>query len=390
MNNNDIFADIRPSLDSEVPQVIQSLLADKRFENAVKFVTPHMNWEAFAKTLQTFTTKKEFQTKIVAPLIEELARKTITNLCSSGWEKFDNHQAHIFISNHRDIILDAGILNVLRNGHGLSTTEIAIGDNLFVYPWIEKLVRINKSFVVKRGVSIRQMMEVSKHLSEYIHHTITERGESVWIAQREGRAKDSDDRTQESLLKMLTLVPNSHLPLDSLQELNIVPLAISYQYDPCDYLKAAEFQLKRDNPQYKKTQIDDLKNMETGLLGFKGEVHFQFGRPLNEILDYQRIQTLSKKEIFPLVAQTIDREIHLNYKLFEGNYIAYDWVYNANTFSHWYTQEDKERFMHYVQEQVSKINIPNKDHSFLIQKIMEMYSNVVKNNKEALDAESEK
>lgn len=380
----DVFSDIRPTADSEVANTISQLVEDKRFQNAVMYIKPNMPWEDFGALLKTFTSKYDFQTKIIAPLIKGLAQRSSTSVEGNGWEKFDNASSHIFISNHRDIILDAGLFNILRHERGLPTTEIAIGDNLFVYPWIERLVRLNKSFVVRRNISVRQMLEVSKHLSEYIHHTIKEKKESVWIAQREGRAKDADDRTQESLLKMLSLVPNKNNPGESLKELDIVPLSISYEYDPCDYLKAAEFQLKRDNPAHKKTQEDDLRNMETGLMGFKGQIHFGFGRPINELMVWDDIAILSKQELFTRVAQVIDREIFLNYKIFPANYIAYDMLHGQSLFSKEYTTEDKENFCKYISMQVEKINIPDKDESFLTEKILQMYSNILQNHQKAM------
>ena len=179
---------------------------------------------------------------------------------------------------------------------GLDTVEIAIGDNLLIYPWIKKLVRVNKSFIVQRALTMRQMLESSARMSRYMHYTIGEKHQSIWIAQREGRAKDSDDRTQESVLKMLAMGGERDI-IDSLTEMNIVPLSISYEYDPCDFLKAKEFQLKRDMPDYHKTTADDLLNMQTGLLGYKGHVHFQPAPCINDKLA-QLDHSLPKQELF--------------------------------------------------------------------------------------------
>ena len=267
MISDNKFVDIAPLEDKDVKQAIQELLVDPGFMYAVKYIIPDINWEEFSSEMLKYNTKFDFQSKMIAPTVWALANKTSSGITSSGWENIDEN-SHLIISNHRDIILDAGLLNILRNEKGLATTEIAIGDNLLIHPWIEKLVRLNKSFLVKRGVSVRQMLEVSSHMSEYIHHVINDKKESVWLAQREGRAKDSNDRTQESVLKMLALSAPSGGFTERIKSLNILPLSISYEYDPCDYLKAMEFQLKRDNPEYKKAQIDDLRNMEIGLLGF--------------------------------------------------------------------------------------------------------------------------
>ena len=381
-SNIDRFDDLRPVNDDEVKGVIQELLSDPWFKQAIGYINPGMSWEEFHAVMSSFKTKNDFQTYIIAPVVAGMANNSSKGFTGSGWDNFDPNKPYTFISNHRDIILDAGLMNVMRNQMGLNTTEIAIGDNLFVYPWIEKLVRLNKSFIVRRGVSVRQMLEVSKHLSEYIHYTITEKKDSVWIAQREGRAKDSDDRTQHSLLKMLALAPEKMPVVSSLRELNIVPLSISYEYDPCDYLKAQEFQLKRDHPDYQKTKADDLKNMETGLLGFKGYIHFRFGKPINQFLD-KYCTDCDKQEALSTIAALIDKEIHSNYEIFPVNYIAYDLLNGTETFKDKYTLDEKEKFIQYVDGQIALIKIENKDYAFLKHKIMEMYSNILKNYLEA-------
>ncbi|SHF60567.1 1-acyl-sn-glycerol-3-phosphate acyltransferase [Dysgonomonas macrotermitis] len=375
--NSDKFSDIAPLEDHQVRDTIQELLVDPGFLHAVKYILPDVNWDEFSAEMSKYNTKFDFQSQMIAPTVWGLTRRTASSVESSGWESISKDKSNLFISNHRDIILDAGILNILLNSKGFETTEIAIGDNLLIHPWIEKLVKLNKSFLVKRGVSVRQMLEVSKHMSEYIHHTINEKRESVWLAQREGRAKDSNDRTQESLLKMLALWPETGSFIDRIKELNILPLSISYEFDPCDYLKAKEFQQKRDNPEYKKAQIDDLRNMEIGLLGFKGNIHFRLGKPINDKLD--PIKLLDKKEQTAALAAVIDKEIHLNYEFYPCNYIAYDLLNNSDKFGNKYTDEQKNEFEEYLAKQIGKIDLENKDIPFLRIKLLEMYSNTLKN-----------
>ncbi len=376
--NSDKFNDIAPLEDHQVKSTIQELLVDPGFLHAVKYILPDVNWEEFSAEMSKYNTKFDFQSQMIAPTVWGLTRRTATSVESSGWDNISRDRSHLFISNHRDIILDAGILNISLNSKGLETTEIAIGDNLLIHPWIEKLVKLNKSFLVKRGVSVRQMLEVSKHMSEYIHYTISEKKESVWLAQREGRAKDSNDRTQESLLKMLALWPETGLFIDRIKELSIIPMSISYEFDPCDYLKAKEFQQKRDDPEYKKAQIDDLRNMEIGLLGFKGNIHFRFGKTINDKLD--PIKDLEKKEQTSAVARVIDREIHLNYEFFPCNYIAFDLLNQTDRFSSKYTDDQKVEFETYLSQQIEKIDLENKDIPFLTSKLLEMYSNTLKNH----------
>lgn len=375
--NNDTFSDIRPYLDSEVSDAIAQLVADRSFRKAVEpLVKPH-TWEQFSALLMQGKSKEDFQKTAVYPILRRLIKKTTTELTSSNWEKIDKSKGRLFISNHRDIVLDAAFFNMLLVDNGIQTSEIAIGDNLLIYPWIEKLVRINKSFIVKRSVSVRQMLEVSGHLSNYINNTINQRNQSIWLAQREGRAKDSNDKTQISLLKMLTL-SNRANPLDALKQLNITPLSISYEYDPCDFLKAKEFQLKRDNADHKKSQADDIENMYTGMVEFKGRVHFKLGNPINSKLT-DIPSEIGRGEILQYVADEIDKEIYLNYTFYPINWVAYDLMTSSNNFATNYSDEDKSKFESYLDGQVAKIEIPNKDRDFLRTKIIEMYGNTVKN-----------
>jgi D-alanine--D-alanine ligase len=374
------FDDIRSLNDDEVKSTIRELLHNSQFKAAAEqFIAP-MKWEQLALTLQLCQTVADFQRFVIYPTMLQLIKKTTTETKGFHWEKvkIDCDGSHTLISNHRDIILDAAFLNILCLAEGLNTTEIAVGDNLLAFPWIEKLMRLNKSFIVKRGVSVRQMLEVSKHLSRYIHDSVQNRKQSVWIAQREGRAKDSNDKTQTAMLKMLTLQNNAQ-PLKALKELKIVPVSITYEFDPCDFLKAKEFQLKRDNPEYKKTKNDDVENMFTGIMGFKGRVHFRFGDCINAALDTIPADT-ARGELLEVVAQIIDNEIYKNYSFFPFNYIAYDLMTNGNAFASHYNDDDRARFEAYLQKQIEKIDIPNKDSSFLREKMIEMYGNTLKNH----------
>lgn len=374
---NPKFDDIRPILDSEVKQTVTNLVQNESFRQAVEAIIKPVSWEIMSNMMLQCNTVKDFQLKIMFPILQYLINNTTKGVKASGLDNFDNKTSHIYISNHRDIVLDSAFLNIMLVENGMSTCEIAIGDNLLIYPWIIDLVRLNRSFIVKRQVPVREMLATSKLLSEYIHDTIANRSQSAWIAQREGRAKDSDDKTQVSLLKMLALYDNLN-PAEALSALNIVPLSISYEFDPCDFLKAKEFQLKRDNPEYKKSPKDDLENMQTGIFGYKGRVFFNFGKSINE-----RLNKIDKDEqrgvILTKTAEIIDNEIHKNYTFFPINYIAFDRINNNNQFADKYTQEDIQLFDEYITKQVDKIDIPNKDSVFLSNKIIEMYANTVKN-----------
>jgi hypothetical protein len=264
---------------------------------------------------------------------------------------------------------------------GFSTTcEIAIGDNLLIYPWIKTLVRMNKAFTVRRSLKAKEMMESSILMSRYMHYSITQKKENIWIAQREGRAKDSSDQTQESVLKMLALGGEGTI-VERLKELNIVPFTLSYEYDPCDYLKAQEFQQKRDDPSWKKNKQDDLDNMKIGILGYKGHVHFRTGTPVNEWID--ELKDMPKTEVFKEIAMRMDKTIHSNYMLYPGNFIAYDELHGTNTFQKRYSQHDKKVFEKYLSGQIAKIKLPNPDVPFLRERILTMYANPVINKMRA-------
>lgn len=375
---NTEFDEIRPYHDEELPQVFEELIADPAFRQVTAVVMPGVPFEALAQKMRACKTKLEFQKTFCYSLLKRLAQDAADGLTLDHTALKDKRAAYTYISNHRDIILDSGFLSILLVDQGMDTVEIAIGDNLLIYPWIKKLVRINKSFIVQRGLPMRQMLESSARMSRYMHHTIAAKRQSIWIAQREGRAKDSDDRTQESVLKMLAIGGEGHI-LDRLMEMNIAPLAISYEYDPCDYLKAQEFQQKRDNPAFKKSQADDLLNMQTGLFGFKGRVHFQAAACINDELA-KLDRSLPKQELFSRVAALIDRRIHSNYRMYPANYVAYDLLEGASRFADRYTADDRERFLAYVDKQLARIELPHKDTDFLREKLLRMYANPLKNH----------
>lgn len=371
------FDEIRPYHDDEVPQILEELIADQAFRKVVEGLFTDTPFELVVLKMRACKTKKDFQLAFGYPFIKNLIQKFSDGLTSDFSLIPDRKAAYTYVSNHRDIVLDAGILSIVLVDEGMDSVEIAIGDNLLVYPWISKLVRLNKSFIVQRGLSVKQIMESSARMSRYIHYTIQEKNQSIWIAQREGRSKDSDDRTQDSVLKMLAMGGQGDV-VDKLLDLNIAPLAISYEYDPCDYLKAEEFQLKRDVEGYKKTMQDDLKNMEVGLLGYKGRVHFQSAGCINEkikLID----RTLPKADVYRQIALRIDAEIHRNYKIFPNNYIAYDLLERTNRYVAKYSPEQLSAFKAYLQGQLEKIEIPNKDVAFLYDKLLLMYANPLKN-----------
>ncbi len=375
--NPTAFDDIRPYHDEELPAVYEELIADPAFQKAVSSIMPGVPFEAIAQKMRSCRTKLEFQKAFCYGLLWNIVKECASGLTIDHSALPDKEKPYTYISNHRDIILDSGFLSILLLDLDMSTVEIAIGDNLLIYPWIKKVVRINKSFIVQRALTMRQMLEASALMSNYMHYTIRDKKQSIWIAQREGRAKDSNDRTQDSVLKMLAMGGEGSV-LERLAEMNIAPLSLSYEYDPCDYLKAQEFQLKRDVEGYKKSTQDDLLNMKTGLFGFKGRVHFQVAELINDDL-LKLDASLPKTELFACVSALIDRKIHANYRLYPGNYVACDLLDGTTTFGGNYSAEEKQTFDDYIAGQLDKISIPNKDVEFLREKLLVMYANPVIN-----------
>ena len=370
------YDEIRPYLPEELPQVFEELIADPEFQAAIGYAFQGMPFEQIAAAMRASKDNLEFQKNIVYPFVKGVVQKLSSGLTVS-YDNKESMAASLCMSNHRDIIMDSAFLCILFVETVGNTVEIAIGDNLLIRPWIKKLVRVNRSFIVQRSASIREMLASSKRLSSYIHHTITERKQPIWIAQREGRAKDSNDRTQEGLIKMLSMYSGGDI-IDALKVLNIAPTTISYEYDPCDYLKAKEFQQKRDNPEHKKSPMDDLINMKAGMFGYKGGIHYHVAACINDEIDAID-RSLGKNEKTAAVARIIDKHIHKNYKFWAINYYFYELLTGDARFADKYTAEEKTRLDAYLQGQIEKVDLPNRDDDFCRTKILEMYANPVIN-----------
>ncbi|MBE6302861.1 MAG: acyltransferase [Bacteroidales bacterium] len=370
------FDDIRPYAPEELPAIFEELIADAEFKEMITRAFPQLSYEQICGAMRTCKTNLEFQKALVKPFLHTLLEKLSKGLELTCDNKEQLSDA-LYISNHRDIILDSAFLDVLLVDAINNTVEIAIGDNLLIRPWIKKLVRVNRSFIVQRSLTMRELLASSKRLSSYIRYAIVDKKQPVWIAQREGRAKDSNDFTAESVLKMLAMHTSGD-PIEALKALNIAPTSISYEYDPCDYLKAKEFQQKRDNPEHKKSPFDDLLNMQTGLFGYKGHIHYHVAKCINDELDALDAN-LGKGEKFAAAAKIIDRAIHSNYRFWPINYYFYELLTGDTRFADMYTAEDKVALDGYLAGQLEKIDLPNKDVPFLRGKILEMYANPVIN-----------
>ena len=301
---------------------------------------------------------------LIFPYLQYLQHKTAASLeleylgDRKQIEKDIRHGA-FFITNHRDIVMDAAWLSYLLRVRYFIRPYMGVGDNLFAKKWIEVAMKFNRCFAVKRGAGVHAQLENAKHLSAYINH-LRERHKSIWLAQREGRAKDGNDLTQASVLHMLTIGDGDLY--EKVKALNFCPVSISYEFDPCDYLKAREMQLKRDDPKWRKSKRDDVLSMKTGIEGYKGRVVYRLTPSINPEIDavlatHPEYREQPVHDQLQHICDIIDRHIHQGYEIFERG-----------------TEFDK-----YIESRLALIDIPDKDEAFLREKLYEMYNNPVKN-----------
>ena len=376
------YDDIRPLLPEEVPGAIEGLIALPELRAIYERLGLSWSWEELSALLLSCRSVEDFKQRVSYHWVKQVMRGCCTSVELTGTEQLHPSNAYTYVSNHRDIVLDSAFLNVLLADAGAKYPQIAIGDNLMIYPWVETLVKLNGSFLVRRGLQGRQVLLAAKLLSEYMHDAVAE-GQSIWIAQREGRAKDSSDHTQPALLKMLAMGSPERQPAAALASLNIVPVTCSYEYDPCDYLKAQEMQLKRDVVGYKKSPADDGINMSTGIQGWKGRVTFHIGRPLSQLLPADA-SALSVEEL----ASLMDAEIHRHYVLYPLNYVAYDELEGTDSSEH-YTHEERAEALRYIEARLQLVQLPEglePDKAFLRHCILTMYANPLRNQRKALAA----
>lgn len=370
------FDDIRPYEDHEINHYVNVLLNDELFRQVLFFIfNDEQKVREVAAMLAGVKTKKELQLKFMYPLIDEwIIKRTTSGVSYSGLENIDKSKSYLFISNHRDIILDSAILNYIVVQAGMNTTEIAIGNNLLIYGWINHIVKLNGAFVVKRNLPARELLNASKTLSAYIRKTITRDNVSVWIAQREGRTKDGFDQTQQALLKMLNLSNEADF-VSGFRELKIVPLSISYEREPCGISKVEEI-YKRERDGFVKTQEDDLKSMALGLTRPKGRVHFAFGKPIDAQLD-QIAASENPMESIQQLAEHIDACIYKNYKLWPYNYLAADMLANDSKYQEQVDENTREKFADLMEDLIRTIG--EGDANSQKELFMKMYANPLLN-----------
>jgi 1-acyl-sn-glycerol-3-phosphate acyltransferase len=367
------FDEIRPYNDDEVPQVIERLVKEKGFIRFAMWFFPDISVKSFITKLLKVKTIHEFQLTFVYPILEQILKTSITQLTYSGIDNVQKGVPYIFITNHRDIVLDSALLNYVLYINGHDTAEIAIGSNLLINKWITDLVKLNRTFIVKRNVPGRKLYHYSYILSKYIRYTITEKKRSVWISQREGRTKDGDDKTQVSLIKMFNISGEKDW-VSNYMEVNILPVTINYEIEPCDIEKVRELYLRSIHKDYKKSQLDDLNQMAGGMLAPKGRVHLTFGEPLNPKIPY--LTRFPKKTFFQNLAKLVDTEIYKGYRLLPFNYVAAHLYFKDDNYAQYYKPEDKERFLRMMNEKLAKIE---GDRQQLERLFLQIYANPVKN-----------
>ncbi len=352
--SEDQFEDIRPYRDHEMHAVVEQLFHHPKVSQMIQSFFPGQNSEGLINQVKGFKTIFDFQNIILRNVVVEILKKTCDEFTYSGIEHISTKKPSLFISNHRDITLDPSLTTYALASNGFNSPEVAIGDNLIQEPWIRDTLRLTKSFIVKRNLSLRELVVASQQLSSYIHYVISQRKHSVWIAQREGRAKDGNDVTQQGLISMLALSSGESF-VKHFEELNIIPVAISYEYDPCDVEKVRSLYGVRFLGGYKKHHREDEDSMKNGILGYKGRINVNFGKPI--IDDIKSLpEDLHKNEKFAAIRHLIDDQIIAGYKLWPTNYIACDLFENSSPDYAHYTREERQQFINLVEKKIAKMD----------------------------------
>lgn len=366
------FEDIRPYYNHEARESMFQLIEDPIFFKLVNYLWPEMSMKEVREKADKVFSNLDFQLQFMHAAIRTIVAETSAGLTSSGFEHLDKNESYLFIANHRDILLDSAILQILLVENGFSTSEITFGNNLMDKGFITEFGKLNRMFTVLREGTSKELYEISRKLSAYIRHTLVDKQTSVWIAQRNGRTKDGLDVTQTGLLKMLNISGAENFEKNYTQ-LKIVPLTISYEYEPCDALKAEELYLSSLHSKYQKSQGEDLNSIITGIKQNKGRIHLTVGKPIiNELNLFDDCST--DNERIKKLASLIDKQIYKDYRLWPVNYIAADLVDKSYKYADKYTDKEKELFISYVSQ--SLVNIGG-DKESLTHQFLKIYSNPV-------------
>ena len=368
---NSKFDAIRPFYDAEVNTAIQTIMNDPMMNTIMAFTFPEKTEAERHDILSNIHSGQAFQGEVAYFGLKKILEISSKGLSASGFEKLDKNTPYLFISNHRDIFLDTSLLNYVLYERGLILTASAIGDNLVKMPFLNTIAKINRNFLVLRGLSPRELLQSSRLMSEYILELLTVDNRSVWIAQREGRTKDGNDATNPGILKMIAMAAGKEHLGTYFKKLRIVPVSISYENDPTDMLKLPELLAKMNNEIYVKHEKEDFNSILQGLLGQKGHIHFQAGDVLDTELD-SLAETENANQQIKALTQIIDKQIIENYKLWPNNYIAYDLLHNTDQYATQYSADEKQAF-----EERLKSKVPD-NNAQARQCFLEMYGNSVK------------
>lgn len=369
----DKFDDIRPYHDNEVNDGLKRIVENKYFPVIVQYLFPERTVQEVIDELMQIHSAFDFQKKFMHGAICSIVKQTSDGLSFGGFENLKRDESYLFVANHRDILLDSAMLQVLLVDHGMETSEISFGSNLMMNPFVIEAGKVNRMFKVERSINSKESLLMSKKLSEYILHTITEKHLSVWIAHRKGRAKNGIDKTDTVILKMFEMANTTDF-VSHFKALRIVPVTVSYEYEPCGKYKVNELYQSR-NTEYIKQPGEDLNSILKGITEYKGRIHLQMGKPIVQELD-ALVEINNKNEKYQLICDLIDKQIYKNYKLWPTNYIAYDLLTNENKYQSHYTQSEKDKFISIMNSELDSIKINNPDS---VKIYLEMYANPVIN-----------
>jgi 1-acyl-sn-glycerol-3-phosphate acyltransferase len=367
------FDAIRPFYDAEINESILNVIHHPMMKSLMNFTFPEMPDEEWKERLTKTHSIRDFQCNFIYHTLLKVLEKSSDGLTTSGFEKLDKGESYLFISNHRDILLDTTLLNVALFEHGLVMTASAIGDNLVKKDFLNTLAKLNRNFLVKRGLTPREMLGSSKTLSEYIGHLLTHESRSVWIAQREGRTKDGNDATNPGVLKMVGMGSDETNLMDYFKKIKVVPVSISYEYDPTDVLKIPQILAEANNEVYIKEKNEDFMTLLSGVMGQKKRIHIQIGDVLDTEIDEIKEGFSNSNKQIQALAQVIDDSIIKNYKLWPTNYIAYDILNKTSTYSDLYTEDEKSLFERRLEMRIDAEN------PVALQGLLDMYANPVVN-----------
>ena len=374
------FDSIRPYYDAEVNEAIHSAVNHPMMKAIMNLTFPELDDEIWKEQLKRTHSIRDFQCNFIYKALKKVLEKSSDGLSTSGFDTLEKNTSYLFISNHRDIILDTSLLNACLFEHGLVMTASAIGDNLVKRDFMNTLAKLNRNFLVQRGLPPRELLESSKLMSEYIGQLLLRENRSVWIAQREGRTKDGNDATHSGVLKMLAMGSDESNLMDYFKKIKIVPVSISYEYDPTDALKMPQLIAEANDEIYIKEKNEDFVTLLSGIIGQKKRIHIHVGDILDKELDKIAKDFDNTNKQVQALAQTIDDSILQSYKLWPTNYIAYDLLNKSTTYSHFYTENEKSLFERRLEMKIDQNN------PLMVESFLAMYANPVVNKSKYLNA----